>query len=274
MEKSFKEMDRDKKKERISVPRTSEKGEKMNQEKRRKESDLFELRRKEKGKEKKQDKGATKGNGVDQGGKKRRQRSFVDQWDTWKETERRLRRCTSSKKEWELRKGRKSSLKETGRTEESVKRLGVNVGKLERERKRPLRKSGSENQETSGQKGESLYTVLGIQTKNREQDLIRVRKLRNQREARPGYEKRGYGRKGIGRKTETNGRIWRNPSEGHPGAGRRENRQNLQGSGYGCMEVKKRYQKQRRQSLSRRRVQSRYPFLSKEVASKKEGRKK
>lgn len=266
-------MDRKKKKERISVPRTSEKGEKMNQEKRRKESDLFELRRKEQGKQRKQEKKGTQGNLLDQSGKKRRQRSFVDQWGAWKETERRLRRCTSSKKEWELRKRRKASLKETGETEESLKRLGVNAGKVERERQRPFRKTGLKNQEITGQKGGKLYVVLGIQTKHREKDLTRVRKLRNQREARPGYGKE-YGRKGIGRQSETKERVWRKDSEGNSGRSRRENRRKRQGSGYGRTEVKKRYQRQRRQSLSRRRVQSRYPFLSKEVGSKKEGKNK
>ena len=239
----------------------------MNQEKRRKESDLFELRRKEQGKQRKQEKEGTQGNRVDQSGKKRRQRSFVDQWGTWKDTERRVRRCTSSKKEWELRKRRKASLKETGETEESLKRVGVNAGKLERERQRSFRKPGLETQEKPGHKGGSLYMVLGIKTKHREKDLNRVRKLRSQREARPGYGK-AYGRKGIGRQTETKERVWRKDSEGNSGRRRRENRRKIQGSGYGRTEVKKRYQRQRRQSLSRRRVQSRYPFLSKEGKSK------
>jgi hypothetical protein len=265
VEKKLEKMDRKKEKILVCVSRTREKGEKMSQEKRRSESDLLELRRKEQGQKQngeKEEKG-------DRSGKKRRQRSFLDQWMNWKETERRLRRCTESSKKHSIRNRRKESWKESGQTRETIQRVGVNYGKLERDRKRTRSKEKKAEATISAK----TFTVLGVKTGHREKDLVRVRKLRNRRESRPGYGNGGsVGRKRIGRKTEAKERVWRNPMEAsvNDRTERREKRTGQTPSECGWKQVKGRYQRQRRQTLSRRRIQSRYPFLYAEKKSKKE----
>jgi hypothetical protein len=137
----------------------------------------------------------------------------------------------------------------------------VNYGKVERERKREKGKEKGEEKE--GKRGAKAYTMVGVKKENREKDRGRVRKLRGELETRT--QGKG-GRKGIGRKTETNERVWMN-GEGMDGKGRRQGRR--EGGKKGWKGAKERYQGQRRQSLSRRRVQSRYPRRGKEEQGKR-----
>lgn len=229
---------------------------KKERENRVREGDLSRLGRREKTETKTTGRKKEKGVG-DRSGKKRRQRSFMDQWANWKETERRRRRCTESTKKVSIRTRRSQSLKERGQERESIQRSTVNYGKVERERKRTGRT------EKEGEKAETkrakTYTILGVKTGTRETDMGRVRKLRSDLEGR-SQGKRGRGRKRVGRKTEKNERVWMNEERGE-GSQRRQRRSSggKRSGKSGWTRAKERYQGQRRQSLSRRRVNSRVP---------------
>lgn len=195
---------------------------------------------------------------ADQRGNKRRQRGFVDQWANWKDTERRRRRSRESKKTSRLRNKRKESLKETG---ESIQRRTVNKGKFERDRQR--------KGEKEGEKGEKAmrYTVLGV--KSIEKDVKRRKQRRE--ELRP-VENRSEGRKQIGLKTKEKQRVWRargNVDGNQRRSGRvgkdfsmNSKRTSVRERGKG------RYQRKRREQLSRRRIQSRSPWIQSEQRAK------
>lgn len=222
------------------------------EEKRVKDSDLIELGRrvnsKRKGKERKKEKSIK-----DLGGKKRIYRSIVDQWENRKDIERRIRRGIESKRKGKVRGIRKEDRKDKGIREDSIKIIRVNYGKLERERN--LEKKKEEKSK------DKAYRVLGLKRKTLGEDLERVKKR---------MEKiKGRGRERIGRIKGTQlskERIWMNQSNKgrekmrkvismKEREGTKLDKENTWSRGVG------RYQVRRRKTLSRVRVQSRYPRI-------------
>lgn len=198
----------------------------------------------------------------DQRGKKRRQREFVDQWSNWKDTERRRRRSRESKKASRLRTKRKETWKET---EESIQRRTVNRGKFERDRQR----KGDEKVERGKTEKAKRYTVLGV--KSREKDVKRRRLRRG--ELRP-VDARNEGRKQIGISTKEKKRVWIDRGK-VDGIRRRSGRSGMENPSEGKRTLnvrergKGRYQRKRREKLSRRRIQSRSPWIQSEQKVKR-----